>query len=118
MNDRSKIEAMINEFYLALSSDDLSNLQLAENVVMTGVFVAEPIVGKADVIQHLRETSPFMRNIYSSRLIIENGAAVALTEFDVVNGVHIEGAYVFDVKDGQFIRLQSLFDTRSLFAKS
>ena len=117
MNDRLKVEAIVNQFFEAINSDDLSTLPLAQNVEMNGILMSEPLVGEAEVRHYLQEAAPFMQNIHSTRMIIENGTAAALTEFDVVNGVHITGAYIVDIKDDHIIGLNGLFDTRPIFAK-
>ena len=35
-----------------------------------------------------------------------------------VNGVHIEGTFIFDVENGKISRIRGIFDTRAFFAPS
>ena len=116
MSDRLQTESIIGQFYEAMNSDDISCLPLAEDAEYTGILTPEPVRGEAEVRQYLQETAPFILNIRSTRMIIENGAVASLTEFDGVNGVHIEGTYIFDVENGKISRIKGIFDTRAFFA--
>ena len=118
MSDRSQTESIIGQFYEAMNSDDTSRLPLAENAEYSGILTPEPVRGEAEVRQYLQETAPFILNIRSIRMIIENGAVASLTEFDGVNGVHTEGTFVFDVENGKISRIRGIFDTRAFFAPS
>ena len=118
MSDRSQTEAIVGQFYEAMNSDDVSSLPLAENVEYSGVLTPETVRGEAEVRQHFQETAPFITNIHSTRMIIEDGAVASLTELDVVNGMHVEGTYVFDIENGKIIRIKGVFDTRAFFGSS
>ncbi len=115
MSKRSQIESIIGQFYEAMNSDDASTLPLAENAEYIGVLTPDPVRGEAEVRQHLEETAPFISNIHSTRMIIEDGAVASLTELDIVNGIHVEGTYVFDIEDGKISRIRGIFDTRAFF---
>jgi ketosteroid isomerase-like protein len=118
LSNRSQIESIIGQFYEAMNSDDTSNLPLAENAEYSGVLTPDPVRGEAQVRQHLQETAPFISNIRSTRMIIEEGAVASLTELDIVNGIHVEGTYVFDVENGKISRIRGIFDTRAFFTGS
>lgn len=118
MNDRAQIESIVSQFYEAMNSDDISRLPLAENAEYSGVLTPDPVRGEAEVRQHLQETAPFISNIRSTRMIIEDGAVASLTELDVVNGIHVEGTYVFDIENGKIRRIRGIFDTRAFFTGS
>lgn len=115
MSDRSTIKAIIDQFFEALNSNDVSNVPLAYDVELASSLQPEPLTGEASVRQHLQETAPFMQNIHSTRIIIENGAVASLIEFDVVNGTHFESAYFFDIEAGKIKQIRAIFDTKELF---
>jgi hypothetical protein len=118
LSDRSQIASIVDQFYEAINSDDISRLPLAENVEYSGALTPDPVQGEAEVRQHLQETAPFILNIRGTRMIIEDGAVASLTELDVVNGIHVEGTYVFDIENGKIRRLRGIFDTRAFFTGS
>ena len=118
MSDRLQVASIVGQFYEAMNSDDISRLPLAENAEYTGVLTPDPVRGEAEVRQHLQETAPFIQNIHSTRLIIEDGAVASLTELDIVNGMHVEGTYVFDIENDKIRRIRGIFDTRAFFTGS
>jgi hypothetical protein len=118
LSDRAQIQSIVSQFYEAMNSDDIGRLPLAENAEYTGVLTPDPVRGEAAVRQHLKETAPFILNIHSTRMIIEDGAVASLTELDIVNGMHVEGTYVFDIENGKIRRIQGIFDTRAFFTGS
>ena len=118
MSDRSQTESIVGQFYEAMNSDDISRLPLAEDAEYSGVLTPDPVRGEAEVRQHLHETAPFISNIHSTRMIIEDGAVASLTELDVVNGMHVEGTYVFDIENGKISCIRGVFDTRAFFVGS
>ena len=115
MSDRSQTEAIVGQFYEAMNSDDISRLPLEENAEYSGALTPDPVQGEAAVRRHLQETAPFIQNIHSTRMIIEDGAVASLTELDIVNGMHVEGTYVFDIENGKIRRIRGIFDTRAFF---
>ena len=118
MSDRLQTESIIGQFYEAMNSDDISHLPLAADAEYSGILTPEPVRGEAEVRQYLQETAPFILNIRSTRMIIEDGAIASLTEFDGVNGVHMEGTFIFDVENGKISRIRGIFDTRAFFGGS
>jgi len=118
LSDRSQIASIIDQFYEAMNSDDISRLPLAKDAEYSGVLTPDPVRGEAEVRQHLQETAPFIQNIHSTRMIIEDGAVASLTELDIVNGIHVEGTYVFDIENGKIRRIRGVFDTRAFFTGS
>jgi hypothetical protein len=118
LSDRLQVASIVSQFYEAMNSDDISRLPLAESAEYSGVLTPDPVRGEAEVRQHLQETAPFISNIRSTRMIIEDGAVASLTELDVVNGIHVEGAYVFDIENGKIRCIRGIFDTRAFFTGS
>jgi len=116
LNDRSQTESIVGQFYEAMNSDDISRLPLAEDAEYSGALAPDTVRGKAAVRRHLQDTAPFILNIHSTRMIIEGGAVASLTELDIVNGMHVEGTYVFDIENGEIRRIRGIFDTRAFFA--
>jgi hypothetical protein len=116
MTNRSEIKSLVDQYFSALLTDDVSNLPLTDDVEMKGTMQSEPVRGEADVRSHLEQVAPFMQNERYSRLIIEGDSAAALNEFDGVNGVKGKGTIYFDMKDGKIHRIESVLDTRPFFA--
>ena len=116
MSTRAEIEAVINQFFEALSSDDVSAVSLAENAEYSGALTPEPAIGEERVRQRLQEFAPFMLHLHAHRMIIEDGAVAALVEFTGVNGVRIEGTMFIDVEHGKISKIRSVFDSRPFFA--
>ena len=116
MSNRAEIEAVINQLFEALNSDDVNALPLTQNAEYSGALTPEPVIGEESVRQRLQEFAPFMLHLNAHRLIIENGAAAALIEFTGVNGVRIEGTMFIDVEQGKISRIRSIFDSRPFFA--
>ena len=116
MSNRTEIEAIVNQLFEALNSDDVSTLPLAENAEYAGAMTPETITGGENVRQRLQEFAPFMMHLHTERLIIEGGAAAALMKFTGVNGVQIEGTMYIDVEQGKIAKIKGVFDTRPFFA--
>ena len=115
MDDRSKVEAVINKFFEALNIDDASVVPLAENVEYYGMFSPLPTCGESDVREHIQQIAPFMENEKYSKNIIEGGSVAVMCEFDSVNGLHVEGAFFFEIENGLIRQIRAVFDTRHLF---
>ena len=116
LSTRAQTEAVINQLFEALNSDDVSALPLAQNAEYSGGMTPEPVIGEKGVRQRLQEFAPFMLRLHAQRLIIENEAAAALIEFTGVNGVRIEGTMFIDVEQEKISRIRSVFDSRPFFA--
>jgi hypothetical protein len=115
VESRSQVEAVISKFFEALNIDDASGVPLAKDVKYYGMFTPIPISGEVDVRDYLQQIAPFMLNEKYSRIIVEGGSVAVRAEFDSVNGLHNEGAYFFEVKDGQIIEVRVIFDTTRMF---
>jgi hypothetical protein len=113
--DRSQIEAVISKFFEALNIDDASGVPLAKDVKYYGMFSPTATCGEADVREYIQQIAPFMENEKYGKIIIENGSVAVMAEFDSVNGLHNEGAFFFEVRDGQLTEVRVIFDTRRMF---
>lgn len=116
LSERQHTEAIVGQYYQAINSNDISSLPLTEDAEFIGILTPEPVQGEAAVRQYLQETAPFMLNVRSTRMIIENGAVASLTQLEAVNGVHVEGTIFFDIENGKIRRIRGVFDTRAIFA--
>lgn len=115
MDNRSKVEAVISKFFEALNRDDASEVPLSEDVEYYGMFSPTPTRGESDVREYIQQIAPFMENEKYKKSIIEGGSVAVMGEFDAVNGLHNEGAYFFEVKDGLIREIRAIFDTRRMF---
>jgi hypothetical protein len=115
MSERLNIERAISLFFEAINNNDSSLIPLAEDVVMSGPMMPEPISGEAAVRAYLDETAPFMARMDPKTTVIEGDNAAVIVEFEGLNGVVIGGAEFFRVKNGLICNNQVFFDTRPLF---
>jgi len=114
MSERSEIERAIGLFFEAINSNDASLAPLADDIVMSGPMMPEPISGAAAVRQYINETAPFMERIEPKSTIIEGESAAVIVEFELLNGVLIEGGRFFKLRNGLICSDQTFFDTRPL----
>ena len=115
MEDRSQVVAAIDKFFEALNIDDASDVPLAKNVKYFGMFSPNPTCGESDVRDYIEQIAPFMENERYGKMIVENGSVAVIGEFDSVNGLHNEGAFFFEVADGEIHEVRLVFDTRRMF---
>ncbi len=115
MQDRSQVEAVISKFFEALNIDDASDVPLAKNVEYYGMFSPAPACGETEVREYIEQIAPFMEIEKYGKIIIEDGSVAVMAEFDSVNGLHNEGAFFFEVQDGQLTEVRVIFDTRRMF---
>ena len=115
MEDRSQVEAVISKFFEALNIDDASDVPLAKDVKYYGMFSPTATCGESDVRDYIQQIAPFMENETYGKIIIEDGSVAVMAEFDSVNGLHNEGAFFFEVRDGQLTEVRVIFDTRRMF---
>jgi len=115
MEDRDQVEAAILKYFEALNIDDASDVPLAKNVEYHGMFSPEPVSGDIDVRDYIQQIAPFMLNEKYSKMIVEDGSVAVMAEFDSVNGIHNEGAFFFEVEQGNIKRVKAVFDTRRMF---
>jgi len=115
MGHREQVEAAILKFFEALNIDDASNVPLAKSAEYYGMFSPEPVSGDIDVRDYIQQIAPFMLNEKYSKMIVEDGSVAVMAEFDSVNGIHNEGAFFFEVEQGNIKRVKAVFDTRRMF---
>ena len=115
MTSRADVEAVVLKFVEALNIDDASVVPLSKHVEYHGMFSPIPICGESDVRDYIEQIAPFMLNEQYTKMIIEGTSVAVMGEFDSVNGLHNEGAYFFEVKDGLIHQVRVVFDTRRMF---
>ena len=115
MSERAEVERAIGLYFEAVNANDSSIIPLADNVVMSGPMMPEPINGVAAVRQYINETAPFMARMEQKLTVIEGENAAVLLEFEGLNDVVIEGAEFYRVENGLICQAQVFFDTRLLF---
>lgn len=118
MSERSETERVISLFFQGLNSNDASIIPLADDVVMSGPMMPEPISGKAAVQAYLDEIAPFMARMDPVTSVIEGENAAVIVEFEGLNGVVIQGVEFFHIRNGLICADQVFFDTRPLFKGS
>ena len=115
MDDRSQIETLVMDFFKALNSDDFGVFPFSEQVQFSGP-LAQDTVGESEVREHLQQIAPFMLNVSHGKMIIDGNSVAMTSEFDGVNGVHVEGAFFLEIENGRVSRINSVFDSRPLIA--
>ena len=108
------IKSLINRLVAAFNDGDASAVALTEDAVHTGPMLPEPIRGAAAVRGHIEEVAPFVRRLTLKRILVEKDSAAAVFEYEGINGVVIEGAEFFRVRDGAICEDHVYFDTRPL----
>ena len=114
MGDRTVMERTVGLYFKAINSDDASIVPLADDVVLCGPMVPAPITGEAAVRQHIMDIAPFIARRVEKFSVIEGDSAAVILEFEGLNGIIIEGAEFFRVRDGKICLIQNYFDTRKL----
>lgn len=115
MTSRAEVEAVVLKFVEALKKDDASIVPLTEHVEYHGMFSPIPICGESDVRDYIEQIAPFMVNEKYGKMIIEGGSVAVMTSFDMVNGIHNEGAFFFEVEGDRIRTIRAVFDTRQMF---
>ncbi len=114
MSDRTDMERIISLYFEAINSIDASIVALTDDVEIRGPMLPEPITGEAAVRQHIADTAPFIARQVEKYSVIEGDSAAVILEFEGINGLIMEGAEFFRVRDGKICDMQNFFDTRSL----
>ena len=114
MSDRSEMERAIGLYFKAINSNDADIVPLADDVVMSGPMLPEPIKGETAVRQHIADTAPFIARWIEKYSVIEGDSAAVILEFEGLNGFIMEGAEFFRIRDGKICDMQNFFDTRPL----
>lgn len=118
MSNPPDIKTTVNRFIEAFNSNDASVAPLAADVVYSGPLMPEPLRGEPAVRQHIAEIAPFVARLDLKWMIAEADSAAAVFEFEGLNGVVIEGAEFFRVRDGLICEDRVFFDTRPLIQGS
>jgi hypothetical protein len=108
------MEQTIDLYFKAINSNDASIVPLADDVVLCGPMQPEPIKGEAAVRQHIADIAPFVARWVEKFSVIEGDSAAVILEFEGLNGLIMEGAEFFRVRDGKICWVQNFFDTRTL----
>jgi len=112
---RARTVEVISKFFEALNIDDASEVPLTGDVRYYGMFSPIPIKGEPDVREYIQQIAPFMLEEKFSRIIVEGESVAVTAAFDSVNGLHNEGAFFFEIKDGKIDEVRVFFDTRRMF---
>ncbi len=115
MTSRAEVEAVVLKFVEALNKDDASIVPLTEHAEYHGMFSPIPICGESDVRDYIEQIAPFMVNETYGKMIIDGGSVAVMTSFDMVNGIHNEGAFFFEVEGDRIRTIRAVFDTRQMF---
>jgi hypothetical protein len=115
MSLRQEIERAIALYIEAINTDNVSIIPFAEEVILCGPMLPEPVHGESAVRQYVGETAPFIACMKLNTTVIEENAAALFVEFEGLNGAVIEGAILFRFEGGLICYCQFFFDTRLLF---
>jgi hypothetical protein len=114
MSNPPDINTVVNRFIQAFNSNDANVVPLADDVVYSGPLMPDPLRGDQAVRQHILEVAPFVARLQLKWLITEADSAAAVLGFEGVNGVVVEGAEFFRIRDGLICEARVYFDTRPL----
>lgn len=114
MSERSVVEQAIDLYLQATNSNDVRDIPLTGDVVIKGPMIPEAIEGEAAVRRYLAEVAPFVAQIKRKMTVIEGDTAAIVLEFEGLNGVVVEGAEFFGLRDGKISWAHTFFDTRPL----
>ncbi len=115
MSGRQEIERIIALYIEAINTDNVAIIPFAEEVIMCGPMLPEPVHGESAVRQYMAETAPFIAGMKLNTAVIEENAAALFVEFEGLNGVVMEGALLLKFEGGLICYDQLFFDTRLLF---
>ncbi len=116
MSDSQHIERIIRDYFAAIKTGNVRQLELASNIEVTGPMLPEPLHGADAACEYLLEISPFISETEVLEIVIDRNSAATRVLIHSINGVEIEGAFFFRVYQGQISRVRSLFDTHALMA--
>jgi hypothetical protein len=115
MSERSDIEHAVRLFFEAINQNNAAIIPLTDDVVRCGPMMPEPISGEAAVRQYIADIAPFISRAVPETTIIEGDSAAVIVNFELLNGVTIQGAEFFQARDGLIWQDRVFFDTRVLF---
>jgi hypothetical protein len=114
MNGRPEVEQAVQRYFNGVNNNDIDTIPLTDDAVMSGPMIPTPLRGEAEVRRHIAETAPFVDRLELKKMLIEGDSAAVILEFRGINGVVIQGAEFFQVRDGRLCRCEVFFDTRIL----
>jgi hypothetical protein len=114
MTERSEMEQAIELYFRGINENNVDLMPLAEEVEFIGQMVPEPLRGERTVREHFANVAPFVERIECKRMVIDGNNVAVVLEFEGLNGVVIEGAEFFRLRDGLIYHDQVFFDTRPL----
>lgn len=114
MSSREEIAKVIEIYIEGFNTENVDVIPLTADVEFRGPMLPEPIVGEPAVRDHLRQLAPFV-NLKLVDLIVENDAAAAVMDMETINGVKMQGAGFFRIRDGAICFDQGFSDTHRLF---
>jgi limonene-1,2-epoxide hydrolase len=118
MNDIHATGTAVIQYFTALGTKDVSALPLAQDVVLDGPMVTEPIQGEAGVRAFLARVIPTLKRIGIKHQIIAGENACILIDFETTDGVLIEICDVFKVREGKIFEIRPYFDSHPLHRTS
>lgn len=114
MNNREEIARIIDLYIEGVNTENVDIIPLTDDVEFRGPMLPEPIIGEPAVREHLRQITPFF-NVELIYLIVENDTAAAMMDMETINGVKMQGAGFFRIRDGKICFDQGFSDTHRLF---
>jgi len=116
MSDSQHIESIIRNYFAAIAGGSVQQLELANNIEVTGPMLPEPLHGATAVNEYLLEISPFISEAEVLEIVIDRNSVAARVLIHSITGTELEGAFFFRIFQGQISRVRALFDTRALMA--
>ncbi len=114
MSSRDEIANIIDTYIEGVNTENVDIIPLTEDVEFRGPMLPVPITGEHAVREHLRQIAPFV-NLALIQLIVENDTAAAMMEMETINGIKMQGAGFFRIRDGKICFDQGFSDTYRLF---
>lgn len=114
MNDREGIRQTIEHYVDSITSGDVESIPLTVDTEFQGAMMPQAVRGEAAVREHLRQVAPFI-DMQVQQLIVEGDHAAAWLKLQGINGLEIQGAAFFEVRNGAIARNRAFFDTHALF---
>ena len=114
MNNREEIANVIDTYIEGVNTENVDMIPLTDDVEFRGPMLSEPIIGEPAVREHLRQIAPFVK-LKLVYLIVENDTAAAMLNMETINGVKMQGAGFFRIRDGAVCFDQGFSDTHRLY---
>ena len=112
--NREEVAKAIDLYIEGINTENVDIIPLTEDVEFRGPMLPEPIIGAAEVREHLAQIAPFF-NATLIYLIIEDDTAAAMLDLETISGVKMQGAGFFRIRDGAISFDQGFSDTHRLF---